>query len=258
MNPLLTVCGLQVFYGKVLALRGAKISVSIGQIATVIGPNGAGKSTMLKALMGLLRYNGCVELDGQSIDHLSTEDRVDQGLCLVPETRELFASMTVEENLLLGAFRRYRHRVRNFTRDLEDVYTRFPSLKERRAHYAGKLSGGERQMLALGRVLMSRPKVLMLDEPSLGLAPLIMRDIFRIITDLKTTGVGILLVEQNARVALNIANYGYVLETGEQVLEGSSRQLAAEPRIIKAYLGIPKSEYSMRSAPYGCAEEQSK
>jgi branched-chain amino acid transport system ATP-binding protein len=256
MSALLTVRDLQVSYGRVSALRGANIAVSAGEIATVIGPNGAGKSTMLNALMGLLPYAGRVELNGQPIDHLSTEDRVDEGVCLVPETRELFATMTVEENLLLGAFRRYRRGARNLAPDLEEIYGRLPRLKERRTQFAGTLSGGERQMLALGRVLMARPKVLMLDEPSLGLAPIIVRDIFRIIEDLKLTGVGILLVEQNARAALNVANYGYVLETGDQVLEGPSRQLAAEPRIVQAYLGLSKAKSAMRDDSKACVDKQ--
>ncbi|MCX7892533.1 MAG: ABC transporter ATP-binding protein [Burkholderiales bacterium] len=236
----LAIRDLAVSYGKVEALHRASLAVAPGRIVTVIGPNGAGKSTMLNAIMGLLPAAGTIEHDGESIARLETEARVGRGLVLVPEKRELFAEMTVADNLALGAFPRHRRRDKGIGDDLEAVYARFPRLRERRAQLAGTLSGGERQMLALGRALMAKPKVLMLDEPSLGLAPLIVRDIFRIIADLRATGVAILLVEQNARAALQIADYGYVLETGEVVLEGPAAELAANPRVVETYLGLAR------------------
>jgi branched-chain amino acid transport system ATP-binding protein len=212
--------------------------VPAGAIVTVIGPNGAGKTTMLNAVMGLLPARGEVRYEGTPIAKVEVEARVAHGLCLVPERRELFAEMTVADNLTLGAFPRHRRRERGIGADLEAVYARFPRLRERSEQLAGTLSGGERQMLALGRALMAKPRVLMLDEPSLGLAPLIVRDIFRIIADLRRTGVSILLVEQNARAALQVADYGYVLETGEIVLEGPAKELAANPRVVETYLGL--------------------
>jgi branched-chain amino acid transport system ATP-binding protein len=235
--PLLEVRDLHVAYGKVEALHGASLTVAEGNIVTVIGPNGAGKSTLLNCLAGLLPGRGDVRLRGQPLRRMSTEARVAAGLVLVPEKRELFGSMTVEDNLLLGAFAHARRRSA-ISAGLDTVYERFPRLFERKAQFAATLSGGERQMLALARALMSRPKVLMLDEPSLGLAPLIVRDIFTIVTELRATGVAILLVEQNARAALQVADYGYVLETGDQVLEGPSHELAANPRIVETYLGL--------------------
>ena len=239
--PLFEVRGLTVAYGKVEALRGASLKVDGGQIVTVIGPNGAGKSTMLNALIGLLPCRGTVELSGVSLEHAPTEARVEAGLALVPEKRELFASMSVEDNLRLGGYARYRKGERTQAKDLAEVFARFPRLEERRSQLAGTLSGGERQMLAIGRALMARPRLLMLDEPSLGLAPLIVRDIFKIITELRDSGVAILLVEQNARAALQVADYGYVLETGDQVLEGTSAALSADPRIAATYLGLASS-----------------
>jgi branched-chain amino acid transport system ATP-binding protein len=234
----LEVRDLSVAYGKVEALHHASLKVPAGSIVTVIGPNGAGKTTMLNAVMGLLPVRGEVSYEGTPITKVAVEARVAHGLCLVPERRELFAEMTVADNLTLGAFPRHRRRERGIGADLEAVYARFPRLRERSAQLAGTLSGGERQMLALGRALMARPRVLMLDEPSLGLAPLIVRDIFRIIADLRRTGVSILLVEQNARAALQVADYGYVLETGEIVLEGPAKDLAANPRVVETYLGL--------------------
>jgi branched-chain amino acid transport system ATP-binding protein len=226
---------LSVAYGKVLALHGIAIDVGEGQIVTVIGPNGAGKTTLLAALIGLLPSQGEIRYRGRPIGGVAVERRVAAGMVLVPEKRELFASMTVAENLELGAFA--LHSARDVAAGIEDVYRRFPRLKERGTQLAGTLSGGERQMLALGRALMARPKLLMLDEPSLGLAPLIVREIFAIISALKTSGVSILLVEQNARAALQVADYGYVLETGELALEGPAAELAANPRIAETYLG---------------------
>ena len=238
MSTLLEVRGLSVAYGKVEAVHHAGLRVEEGRIVTVIGPNGAGKTTLLAALMGMLSARGSVSYLGQDITRVEPEQRVSRGLCLVPERRELFAAMTVEDNLVLGAFHRYRKRDKSIAEDFEKVYQLFPRLKERHLQLAGTLSGGERQMLALGRALMSRPRLLMLDEPSLGLAPLIVRDIFQIIFRLRETGVSILLVEQNARAALQVADFGYVLETGEIVLEGPSAELVSSPRVIESYLGL--------------------
>ena len=238
MSALLEVRGLCVAYGKVEAVHQAALRVEEGRIVTVIGPNGAGKTTLLAALMGMLPARGSISYAGEDITRVEAEQRVSRGLCLVPERRELFAAMTVEDNLVLGAFHRYRKRDKTIGADFEQVYQLFPRLKERRRQLAGTLSGGERQMLALARALMSRPRLLMLDEPSLGLAPLIVRDIFRVIAGLRDTGVSILLVEQNARAALQVADYGYVLETGEIVLEGPSGDLASDARVIESYLGL--------------------
>ncbi|MFA5912420.1 MAG: ABC transporter ATP-binding protein [Burkholderiales bacterium] len=242
MSPLLEVRGLSVSYGKVEAVHQAALRLEQGRIVTVIGPNGAGKTTLLAALMGMLPARGSIAYAGQEILRLEPEQRVSRGLCLVPERRELFAAMTVEDNLVLGAFHRYRKRDKTIAGDFEQVYRLFPRLQERRRQLAGTLSGGERQMLALGRALMSRPRLLMLDEPSLGLAPLIVRDIFRVIAGLRETGVSILLVEQNAHAALQVADYGYVLETGEIVIEGPSASLASNPRVIESYLGLVSSD----------------
>ena len=238
MSTLLDVSGLSVAYGNVEAVHQAGLRVQEGRIVTVIGPNGAGKTTLLAALMGMLPARGSVSYLGRDISRVEPEQRVSRGLCLVPERRELFAAMTVEDNLVLGAFHRYRKRDKSIAADFEQVYQLFPRLRERRRQLAGTLSGGERQMLALGRALMSRPRLLLLDEPSLGLAPLIVRDIFRVIAGLRETGVSILLVEQNARAALQVADYGYVLETGEIVLDGPSSELASNPRVIESYLGL--------------------
>ena len=234
----LAVRDLWVGYRKVNVVRGVSLSAPQGTIATVIGPNGAGKTTLLMALVGLAPSRGTVLYGGRDISEDSTEERVGYGLCLVPERRELFSDMPVADNLLLGAFPRIRRGARDVTEEMEAVYQRFPRLRERRMQLAGTLSGGERQMLALGRALMARPKLLMLDEPSLGLAPRIVRDIFQVIVDLKKTGVSILLVEQNARAALQVADYGYVLEMGEIVLKGPASELAANPRVLETYLGL--------------------
>ena len=235
---LLTVNELHVSYGKVEALFGASLVVDRGTIVSVIGPNGAGKSTLLNALMGVLPSRGSVAFNGRDMANITIENRVTQGLCLVPETRELFAQMTVEDNLMLGAFTRYRKGDKGIRASLQEIFKLFPRLEQRRAQFAGSLSGGERQMLALGRALMSKPTLLMLDEPSLGLAPLIVKEILHTISDLRATGVSILLIEQNARAALQISDYGYVLENGEIALEGPSAELADNPRVIESYLGI--------------------
>jgi branched-chain amino acid transport system ATP-binding protein len=242
--PVLEVSGLAVRYGKIEALHKAAIKVGAGQIVSVIGPNGAGKSTLLNAIMGALpstgHASGRIAYQGEEIGGLPIERRVARGMCLVPEKRELFASMTVEDNLVLGAYRRKRAGERNFLDQLEPVFALFPRLKERRAQAAGTLSGGERQMLAVGRALMGKPDLLMLDEPSLGLAPLIVKEIFHIISALRQTGVATLLIEQNARAALQISDYGYVLETGDLALEGPAAELAQNPRVIETYLGLAK------------------
>ena len=245
MSPILEVQDLSARYGKVGALVGASLSVPAGSIVTVIGANGAGKSTLLNAVMGSLpqtgHASGAVRYDGGDVRGWKAERRVAAGMSLVPEKRELFGTMSVEDNLLLGGFRRYRARENGWKSTLDEVYDLFPRLRERRAQEAGTLSGGERQMLAVGRALMAKPRLLMLDEPSLGLAPRIVREIFHIIARLRETGVAILLVEQNARAALQVADYGYVLETGEIALHGPAHDLADNPRVIESYLGLGRS-----------------
>ena len=236
MTALLSVTDLHVSYGRVEAVSGVSLEMQAGNIVTVIGPNGAGKTTLLAALMGLLPSKGETWYDVQDLRVLSTEERVRRGICLVPERRELFTEMTVADNLVLGAYTRWGDR-KAVQRDLQEVYERFPRLSERRGQLAGTLSGGERQMLALGRALMAKPRLLLLDEPSLGLAPLIVREIFRIVTGLRELGVSILLVEQNARAALETADYGYVLETGCIVHAGPAVSLIHDPRVIASYLG---------------------
>lgn len=244
MTPILEVKDLHVAYGKVEALHGADLTVGAGQIVTVIGANGAGKSTMLNAIAGALpttgTMRGSVVLRGHDLTGVAIESRVARGMCLVPEKRELFATMTVEDNLQLGSYRRYKAGEKNYADQLDVVYDLFPRLKERRRQEAGTLSGGERQMLAVGRALMAKPELLMLDEPSLGLAPLIVKEIFHIIVRLKQTGVAILLVEQNARAALQVADYAYVLETGDVALAGPAQELANDPKVIQTYLGLAK------------------
>jgi branched-chain amino acid transport system ATP-binding protein len=234
--PLLSIENLSVAYDKVEAVRGVSLAIQPGQIATVIGPNGAGKTTLLGAAMGLLPWRGRMFFDGIDLRRLDVEARVERGFCLVPETRELFGDMTVADNLLLGGYSRRRDKD-GLRRALEDVFMRFPQLAERRKQLARTLSGGERQMLALGRALIARPRLLLLDEPSLGLAPMIIREVFKIIASLRNLGVSILLVEQNARAALETADYGYVLETGEIVLSGPTSSLMHDPKVTATYLG---------------------
>ena len=241
-DRVLEVRDLSVAYGKVEAVANANLDVGVGQIVTVIGPNGAGKTTLLAAIMGALPANGTargvVRFAGIDETESSIETLVARGMTLVPEKRELFGEMTVEDNLLLGAFQRYRGGERDHAQTMGEVYALFPRLQERRVQLAGTLSGGERQMLAVGRALMAKPKLLMLDEPSLGLAPKIVREIFHIIVELKRRGVSILLVEQNARAALQIADHAYVFETGECVLNGPASALASDARVIESYLGL--------------------
>jgi branched-chain amino acid transport system ATP-binding protein len=233
---LLDISDATIAYGKVEAVRSASLHVEQGEIVAIIGANGAGKTTLLNAIIGLLPASGRFSLAEQNIAALEIEDRVALGLTLVPERRELFGAMPVEDNLLLGAFRLGRKAA---DANIERVYALFPRLKERGLQLAATLSGGEQQMLAIGRALMGTPRLLMLDEPSLGLAPLIVADIFRIIGELKQSGVSILLVEQNARAALKIADRAYVMELGSFVLDGEASAVAADPRVIASYLGLP-------------------
>lgn len=237
VEPVLDVRDMHVVYGRVEAVHGVALHVPPGAIVSVIGPNGAGKTTLLAAIMGLLPARGSLRYRSEDIARVAVEGRVQRGLVLVPERRELFAGMSVADNLELGAFQRARRGDRSWRATLEEVFHRFPRLRERRDQFAGTLSGGERQMLAMGRALMGRPQLLMLDEPSLGLAPLVVREIFSIIADLRDSGVSILLIEQNARAALQVSDYGYVLETGELATEGPSAMLAADPRVAATYLG---------------------
>jgi branched-chain amino acid transport system ATP-binding protein len=234
----LEVHNLSVRYGAVEAVRGLSLQVNRGEAVTLIGPNGAGKSSSLKGIIGLVRSSGTVRYQGHPLAQRSPEALAAAGLVLVPEKRELFASMEVEDNLLLGAFTRHQRGEKGIREDLERVYSLFPRLLERRKQLAGTMSGGEQQMLAIGRALMARPKLLMLDEPSLGLAPLIVQEIFRILGELKKEGGPILVVEQNARMALKLADRGYVLEAGELVMEGRGQDLLHDQRVIESYLGI--------------------
>ena len=233
--PMLELSDVSAAYGKIEAVRSVSLRLQPGSIVTVIGANGAGKTTLLNSIMGVQPASGQMRFQGEDINALDVEARVANGLCLVPEKRELFSSMSVEDNLVLGA---YRLGSRAIASGLEDVFARFPRLKERRTQIAGTLSGGERQMLAMGRALMGKPRLLMLDEPSLGLAPRIVKDIFTIITELRASGVSILLVEQNARAALHVADFAYVMELGEITMQGRATDLAADPRVIESYLGL--------------------
>ncbi len=239
--PLLKVDGLHAGYGRAEVLSGVSIEAAAGSVVAVVGPNGAGKSTLLNALMGVLPARGELTFDGEPVQRLSLEQRVQRGIALVPETRALFATMPVADNLLLGGYRRRRTPRAEQAARLDEIYALFPRLHERRAQAAGTLSGGERQMLAIGRALMGSPRLLMLDEPSLGLAPLVVKEIFRIIERLRETGTTILLIEQNARAAMAVADHAYVLETGAIALSGPAAELAADPRVIETYLGKAKT-----------------
>lgn len=232
---LLEVCDLHVYYGAIHALKGISFEVEAGEVATLIGANGAGKSTALRTISGLLRpRSGSIRLDGQLLNSLPAERRVRMGLCQAPEGRRVFSGMTVHENLEMGAYTRRDREVRH---DLERVLETFPRLRERMRQPAGTLSGGEQQMLAIGRALMGRPRVLLLDEPSLGLAPFLVQEIFRIIREINEQGTTVLLVEQNAHMALAAARRGYVLETGRVVLAGAGSELLESPQVKEAYLG---------------------
>ena len=240
--PLLSVEDLSVRYGKVEAVHRVSLRLDAGQIVTVVGPNGAGKTTLMAAIMGLLPSDGRIVIDGVDQHAVPVEQRVANGVSLVPEKRELFAEMTVQDNLELGALTRRRRGERGLDAALADIFGIFPRLAERRRQLAGTLSGGERQMLALGRALMAKPRLLMLDEPSLGLAPMIVREIFHVISDLRTRQVSVLLVEQNARAARQVADYGYVLESGEVALKGVAGELMANEQVIASYLGLKAVE----------------
>lgn len=243
---LLSTQALSAGYGKISAMMELNVEVEAGQIVSVVGPNGAGKSTLLNTIAGLHKAaSGSVIFNGRDITKLSPEDRLKAGLCIVPEKRELFASMSVEDNLLLGGYTRRADGRDQFERSLQEVFERFPRLRERRQQLAGTLSGGERQMLALGRALMARPKLLLLDEPSLGLAPKIVAEVFEIVSSLKKDGVSIFLVEQNARGALAISDFGYVLETGTIALSGNARTLMSDRKIIETYLGSSRKDASV-------------
>jgi len=234
---MLEVKGLNAYYGAIHAVKGISVSVENGQIVSIIGANGAGKTTLLRSLSGLMPSEGRIMYDGRDISGLTAGEIVGLGICQVPEGRQIFAHLTVIDNLKLGAYLSFkRGKGREVDEHLERVFTIFPILKERPTQIAGTLSGGEQQMLAIGRALMSKPRLLLLDEPSMGLAPLVVREIFRVIRELHEEGTTILLVEQNARIALRIASYGYVLETGEVVLEGATGDLLENEDVKRAYL----------------------
>jgi branched-chain amino acid transport system ATP-binding protein len=239
-TPLLQLKGFSVSYGPVEAVHQIDLTVNEGEIIAVIGPNGAGKSTLLNAAMGLLPSRGELVFEGQLIRRPSVEAMVAAGVGLVPEKRELFGDMSVQDNLLLGGFARWRRGQRDQAERMREVFALFPRLQERCAQLAATLSGGERQMLAIGRALMARPRLLMLDEPSLGLAPLIVREVLRIVASLRGMGVSVLLVEQNARAALQVADRGYVLEMGAVALSGEAPMLLSDRRVIETYLGAGK------------------
>ena len=247
-TSLLRVQNLRAGYGRAEVLHGVSLHADKGSVITVIGPNGAGKSTLLNTLMGVIPGRGSIEFNGQDVTALTLEDRVMLGISLVPERRELFGTMSVEDNLVLGAFRQVRLNNKLWREQIDVVYALFPRLLERRTQMAGTLSGGERQMLAVGRALMARPVLLMLDEPSLGLAPLVVKEIFRTIDGLRKTGVTTLLVEQNARAALETADEGYVLEMGEIALHGPAKELAVDARVIDTYLGAARKKESDKAA----------
>lgn len=234
-ETMLKVDNINVYYGNIHAVKDVSFEVNEGEIVTLIGANGAGKSTTLNTISGLLHSKtGHIEFMGEPLNHVPSHKVVSKGLALVPEGRRIFLQMSVQENLDMGAFSR---RGGNIDADMERVFEQFPRLKERRKQVAGTLSGGEQQMLAMGRALMSNPKLLMLDEPSMGLAPILVEQIFKIIQTLHEAGTTILLVEQNAQAALSIADRGYVLETGKIVTSGTGTELLASPEIKKAYLG---------------------
>jgi branched-chain amino acid transport system ATP-binding protein len=235
---MLSVLNLQAGYGPLRVLKGISLHVAGGEVVAIIGANGAGKTTLLKTIAGILRpMAGTVVFDGRSLGGLAAEKIVAAGCSLVPEGRHVFASLTVRENLILGSCRRRRPDQPGLDQRLEEVYCLFDMLRQRRGQLAGTLSGGQQQMLAIGRALMSRPRLLMMDEPSLGVAPLVAKDLYQTISRLRRDGMTILLVEQNARAALALADRGYVLETGQVVLEGTSSQLRDNPEVQRAYLG---------------------
>lgn len=233
---MLSIRGLHVYYGGIHALRGIDLDVPDGQIISLVGANGAGKSTTLKSIMGLVpKSEGTIMWNEKNITNIHTKEVVGHGIVLCPEGRRVFPDLTVEENLRIGAY--LRNDKDGIQKDKDWVYDLFPRMKEREWQLAGTLSGGEQQMLAVGRALMSKPKLLMLDEPSLGLAPLVIKDIFAIIKEIKAAGVNVLLIEQNAKAALEISDYAYVMETGTITMSGPGKELLNDERVKKAYLG---------------------
>jgi branched-chain amino acid transport system ATP-binding protein len=236
---MLEVKGVNAFYGAVQALRNISLSVKIGDIVTIIGANGAGKTTLLKTVIGLIaEHNGTISYEGRPLSGLLPGEIVAQGICLVPEGRQIFGHLSVLDNLKLGAYLYFNRKEKNEVYgNIEKVYSIFPILKDRHRQIAGTLSGGEQQMLAIGRAIMSRPRLMMMDEPSMGLAPLIVMEIFRVIVELNRGGVTILLVEQNARAALRVGHLGYVLETGQIILQGDTKFLLENEKVKHAYLG---------------------
>ena len=235
IQPILQISGLDSHYGPIKALHGIDIEIGEGQLVALVGANGAGKTTLLRAISGVQPSSGSIRFDGQEIGRMSADKRVRAGICQVPEGRQVFGPMTVEDNLRLGAYTRPKQ---DFAGDLERMYTLFPVLKEKRQLLAGMLSGGQQQMLAMARALMGRPRLLLLDEPSMGLAPLLIREIFRMIQELRSQGITIFLVEQNAHAALAIADVGYVIETGAITLSGPGPELLANEQVQSAYLGM--------------------
>jgi branched-chain amino acid transport system ATP-binding protein len=246
LAPLLEIKNIETYYDLIYAVRGVSLSIEEGTITAILGNNGAGKSTILKTVMGLLEDQpdkGTIEFAGKRIDGKDTEEIVRMGLSFVPEGREVFEELSVRENLLLGAYtRRDRTGIRE---DIERIYQHFPALRERERQWAGTLSGGEQQMLAIGRAMMSRPKLLLLDEPSLGLSPILVKEIFKIIRTIHAAGVTILLVEQNARMALSISEFGLILENGRFVMKGRSGELMEDRDVKEFYLGV-RSEASAK------------
>jgi branched-chain amino acid transport system ATP-binding protein len=236
---LLKVIGIETFYGKIQALKGVSLEVEQGKIVTLLGANGAGKTTTMKTIAGLLKpKTGTVEFLGENITGMRPDQLLRKGIALVPEGRAILSTMTVLENLEMGAYHRNDHDIK---KDIEQVMEHFPILKERSEQLGGTLSGGQQQMLAIARALLSKPKLLLLDEPSMGLAPLIVADVFRMIREIKSTGTTVLLVEQNAKQALKVADYGYVMETGKIIINGEAKDLLEDPRIVEAYLGKKSS-----------------
>ncbi|URM32294.1 ABC transporter ATP-binding protein [Cytobacillus firmus] len=236
---MLKVNGINAFYGKIQVLKNISLEVEEGSIVTILGANGAGKTTTMKSISGMLKPQaGSIQFQGQDVTGLRPDQLLRKGIALVPEGRQILSGMTVLENLEMGAYHRKDNEI---DRDIKSVMERFPILEERQKQLGGTLSGGQQQMLAIARAILSKPKLLLLDEPSMGLAPLIVADIFKIIKEINEAGTTVLLVEQNARQALKISHYGYVLETGKMVAEGSSEKLLNDPRIMEAYLGRKSS-----------------
>ncbi|MGX6443255.1 ABC transporter ATP-binding protein [Neobacillus sp. K501] len=236
---MLKVTGIETFYSKIQALKGVSLDVEQGKIVTILGANGAGKTTTMKTIAGLIKpKNGTIEFQGENVTGLRPDQLVKKGIALVPEGRAILSGMSVMENLEMGA---YHRNDKEIGKDIEEVMNHFPILKERKNQLGGTLSGGQQQMLAIARAILSRPKLLLLDEPSMGLAPLIVADIFKIIREIKDSGTTVLLVEQNAKQALKIADYGYVLETGKVIMKGNAKDLLKDPRIVEAYLGRKSS-----------------